>query len=54
VSRYGDDVFGMQSEDEAALGLETAPPEFYDPAADDRDEKWAVKQRQVRFARGWE
>ena len=24
------------SEDEQALGLETAPPDFYDPAADDK------------------
>lgn len=24
------------SEDEAALGLETAPPDFYDPAADEK------------------
>lgn len=38
----------MQSEDEAALGLDTAPAEFYDPAADERDEKWAAKQRAGR------
>ena len=38
----------MQSEDEEALGLKTAPAEFYDPAADDLDEKWASKQRQGR------
>lgn len=38
----------MQSEDEEALGLNTAPAEFYDPVADDRDEKWAAEQRQGR------
>lgn len=29
----------------AELGLDTAPPEFYDPEADERDERWVAKQR---------
>ena len=37
-----------QSEDAATLGLQTGEPEFYDPAADDADERWATKQRHGR------
>ncbi len=32
-----------------ALGLKTVPPEFYDAEADERDERWAAKQRQVQL-----
>lgn len=32
-------------EDAEELRLNTAPPEFYDPDADDRDERWVAKQR---------
>ncbi|KAI7843356.1 hypothetical protein COHA_003052 [Chlorella ohadii] len=31
--------------DAAALGLDTQPPEFYDPEADDKDEAWARRMR---------
>lgn len=26
------------------MGLNTAPPEFYDPEADDRNARWVAKQ----------
>jgi hypothetical protein len=32
-------------EEAEELGLETAPAEFYDPDADERDERWAARQR---------
>lgn len=31
--------------DAAALGLDTRPPDFYDPEADDKDEEWAKRMR---------
>jgi hypothetical protein len=41
-----DDDFGTAAEAEAAaLGLDAAAPEFYDPEADDKDEKWVKKLR---------
>mmetsp|Transcript_8371 Transcript_8371/g.25105 ORF Transcript_8371/g.25105 Transcript_8371/m.25105 type:complete len:228 (-) Transcript_8371:956-1639(-) len=36
---------GYSSENEEALGLQTEPPEFYDPNADDEDEKWVASLR---------
>lgn len=29
----------------AALGMDTSAPEFYDPDADERDERWVGRQR---------
>ena len=38
----------VSDEDAEALGLSTAPPEFYDPEADTRDEEWVGKMRRGR------
>lgn len=41
----GDSGSEAGAEAAAALGMDTQPPEFYDPQADDKDEKWVVKMR---------
>ncbi|PRW56817.1 E2F-associated phospho [Chlorella sorokiniana] len=33
--------------DAAALGMDTRPPEFYDPEADDKDEEWVQRMRRA-------
>ncbi len=38
--------------DAAALGMDTRPPEFYDPEADDKDEAWAQRMRRCGGSRG--
>lgn len=45
-----DSLEGSDEDDEnpAALGLETEAPEFYDPDADEKDERWMSKLRQGR------
>ena len=35
----------QSDEDAEELGLDTAPPEFYDPEADDRDARWVGRLR---------
>ncbi len=36
--------------DAATLGMSTAPAEFYDPEADDKDEAWAARMRRARHS----
>ncbi|GAB4817238.1 hypothetical protein N2152v2_004284 [Parachlorella kessleri] len=49
LSGNDEDEFAMEGqadyEDAAELGLDLTPPEFYDPAADEKDEKWMAKHR---------
>lgn len=49
ISSEEDEFDTAEAEAEAAaLGLDTAAPEFYDPEADDKDEKWVTKLRKGR------
>ena len=42
-----EDDFSTDSDDDAEkLGLDSVPAEFYDPDADEKDEKWVQKLRQ--------
>lgn len=46
---YSDsDSISDDEEDAAALGLEEALPDFYDPEADEKNEKWMQKMRKGR------